>query len=264
MIRPATLRTDPLLLVFLLLASALAYLGAPKTQVAPPAPPPVIAAPVVPPPVGQLKFEQSFFDFGMVTEGAVVEHVFKFKNLGTGALKIVKTATSCGCTTTSGALKEYAAGEAGEFTVVVDTRGKKGIVVKTVTLSLENDPQKTLELTLVMTLQPPVHPPLGTPRNINTEAGCKSCHLESGQGQTGLFLYHRVCAQCHGKKGTGGSARAFDEAEWQQKMDDGTLAKWIRSGEPAKGMPSFVDGVTPPLSDAQVNSLVAYLRTINQ
>src|SRR5487761_2553545 len=85
---------------------------------------------------GHLVFEHSFFDFGTVTEGEIVKHTFKFQNQGAGKAKIAKTETSCGCTTASGALKEYAPGESGEMEVVVDTKGKKGIVVKTVTLTL--------------------------------------------------------------------------------------------------------------------------------
>ena len=80
---------------------------------------------------GHIVFEQAFFDFGTVTEGDIVRHTFKFKNQGMEIVKIVNTETSCGCTSASAALKEYAPQESGEMEVVVDTKGKKGIVVKT-------------------------------------------------------------------------------------------------------------------------------------
>jgi cytochrome c553 len=222
--------------------------------------------PVIPPAAtstqhGHFVFEESFFDFGAVVEGDIVKHTFKFKNDGAGAAKIVKTETSCGCTTASGALKKYAPGEHGEMEVVVDTKGKKGIIVKTVTVTLENNEVATAELSLTMKLNPPPHPKIGNIRNINTEAGCKTCHLESGEGQTGVFLYHRVCSQCHGKKGVGGFGRAFTDAAWQQVSDE-YIRQMIRIGLPEKGMPSYVNGVTPPLTSEQVDSLIQYIRSL--
>ena len=210
---------------------------------------------------GHVVFEHVFFDFGTVTEGDIVKHTFKFKNDGLGKVKIVKTETSCGCTTASGALKEYGAGEAGEMEVVVDTKGKKGIIVKTVTLSMENNDAEKAEISLAMKLEPPPHPPLGDLRNINAEAACKSCHLESGEGQSGIFLFHRVCSQCHGKKGVGGFGRALNDAKWQ-KVDDTRIRLVIEGGMPDKGMPSFVNGVTPPLTEEQVDSLIQYVRSL--
>ena len=210
---------------------------------------------------GHLVFEHGFFDFGKVTEGDIVRHTFKFQNQGAGKVKIVNTETSCGCTTASAALKEYAPNESGEMEVVVDTKGKKGIVVKTVTLTLENNEADKTELSLAMKLEPPPHPKIEKVRNINAETACKSCHLESAEGQSGIFLFHRVCSQCHGKKGAGGFGRALNDAEWQ-KVDDAHIKKVIRGGLPDKGMPSFVEGVTPPLTEDQVDSVVQYIRSL--
>ena len=262
------LRTDPLLLVFLIIVfgggALLRYAGV-KTQTTPPPVPEQPATPATAQEPGHLVFEHSFFDFGTVTEGDIVRHNFKFKNDGVGKVKLAKTETSCGCTTASSALKEYAPGESGEMEVVVDTKGKKGIVVKTVTLTLEDNNTEKVEVTLAMKLVPPPHPKNTNVRNINAEAACKSCHLESGEGETGIFLYHRVCSQCHGKKGAGGSAIALNNEAWQKlKMTDAELKKVIQSGMPDNGMPSFVDGVTPPLTDEQVDSLIQYIRSLIQ
>lgn len=284
----STLKTDPILVFVLLISGVAAFLFSEYNQSVTNSLPVSIVAPVsgviaavsavpaavsavqasvsavLPVETGRLVFDSTFFDFGLVTEGAVVEHSFSFKNTGAGAVRIVKTETSCGCTTANSPVKVYVAGASGELRVVVDTRGKKGIVVKTVTLTLENAEPMKIELSLVMNLQPPPHPPLGEPRNINTEAACKSCHLESGKGQTGIILYHRVCAQCHGKKGRGASARRFNEAAWQQSLDDAALAQFIRVGAPTLGMPSFVEAVSPPLTEPQITSLIQYIRSLVQ
>jgi len=208
------------------------------------------------PELGRITFENAFFDFGRVTEGDIVKHTFKFKNDGAGAVKFIKTETSCGCTTAKSALKEYAPGDTGEMEVVVDTKGKKGIIVKTVTVTMQNNVTEKSELSLTMKLEPPPHPEIGEPRNINTEAACKTCHLESGKGQKGIFLYHRVCSQCHGKKGVGGFGQAFNDAAWQKNIDDARLKEIIHKGLPEFGMPS------PPLTEKQVGSLVQYIRSL--
>lgn len=210
---------------------------------------------------GKLVFEEKFFDFGTVTEGDIVKHTFKLMNMGKGPARIVKTDASCGCTTLSGIIREYAPGEQGEMEVAIDTKGKKGIVVKTVTVTMTNNEVPTIEIAMPMKLEPPPHPRMEKMRNINAEAGCKTCHLESGVGETGVFLYHRVCAQCHGKKGVGGFGTALNNIK-TKKLKNSHIRKVIREGLPENGMPAFTAGVTPPLSDAQVESLIQYIRKL--
>lgn len=279
MLNKYQLRTDPLLLIFLLIVfgggALLRYVGEKAQAAAHVASPAqaMLTTPPMPQPVatlhveqarGHLVFEHSFFDFGTVTEGDIVKHTFKFKNEGAGKVKVMKTETSCGCTTASGALKEYAPGESGEMEVVVDSKGKKGIVVKTVTVTIENNDTEKGEISLAMKLEPPPHPKIENMRNLNAEAACKSCHLESGEGQSGIFLFHRVCSQCHGKKGVGGFGRVLNDAAWQKTVNDTHIKKTIQGGLPDKGMPSFVEGVTPPLTDDQIDSLVQYIRSLVQ
>jgi mono/diheme cytochrome c family protein len=74
-------------------------------------------------------------------------------------------------------------------------------------------------------------------------------------GQKGIFLYHRICAQCHGKKGKGASARALNDREWLKGVDDGYLREITANGLLDKGMPPYVTGVTPALDEEQMVSL---------
>jgi mono/diheme cytochrome c family protein len=87
--------------------------------------------------------------------------------------------------------------------------------------------------------------------------------LESGEGESGIFLFHRVCSQCHGKKGVGGFGRALNDRKWQ-KVDDARIRKVIVGGMPDKGMPSFVDRVSPALTEVQIDSLIQYIRSLIQ
>lgn len=210
---------------------------------------------------GNIVFEELFFDFGTVTEGDIVTHTFVLKNEGVKKVKILKIETSCGCTTASGVLKNYAPNESGEVQVSIDTKGKKGIVVKTLKLIMDGNVKPIIEISLAMKLVPPPHPKVENIRNINTVDSCKSCHLESGVGQLGTFLYHRVCTQCHGKKGNGGSARALNDAAWQQVNDD-YIRQVIHFGRIESGMPSYVEGVSPALTNEQMDSLIQYIRSL--
>lgn len=214
--------------------------------------------------LGNLQFEGVFFDFGKVVEGEVVKHNFKFRNIGTAPVRIAKLESSCGCTTTNNVLREYAPGEEAVLEAVVDTVGKKGMVVKTVTLTLENNTMPKIEVSMAMNLEPPPHPMRVQLPNMNADERCKGCHLLSGEGQQGIFLYHRVCAQCHGKRGVGASARALNDAQWQRKVKDSYLKMRIEDGWSEKGMPSFVNGVNPPLDTGQVLSLLKYIREMPQ
>lgn len=211
---------------------------------------------------GVLTLNERYFDFGKVVEGDVVRHSFKFINTGEGVFRITKTETSCGCTTAKGALKTYFPGEKGELEVTLDTKGKHGAVMKTVNIHIENSHENVVEITLSAELTPPPHPVVENGTVTTKEPKCKSCHLESGVGQEGIFLYHRVCVQCHGRKGVGASARALNDAGWLGTVNDDDIKKIVRDGMPEKGMPPYVSGVSPALNEKQVHSLVEYIRKL--
>lgn len=213
---------------------------------------------------GKIVFEETYFDFGEVTEGDIIKHTFKFKNKGPGVVKIVETKTECGCTTTEAALKAYKPGEQGEMEVTIDTRGKKGITVKTVEVVLENSMETNNELSLQAQLVPPPHPKIENVLAITTDKKCVSCHIESAVGQTrGIFIYHRVCAQCHGKKGVGRSAGPLNDGLWG--LGDGSdafLRNIIEKGDAKALMPPYVQGIKPPLESSQVEELIKYIRVM--
>lgn len=210
---------------------------------------------------GKIVFTEDFFDFGEITEGDIVKHTFPFKNDGPGPVRLVKTRTSCGCTTAEAALREYAPGENGRLEVEVDTAGKHGMMIKTVEVYLENADKEMIELTLIAQLVPPPHPKVENVLKINVNPKCKSCHLDSGVGHKGGFLYHRVCAQCHGRRGGGASARAMNDKEWLEKVDDEYIRKITAEGLLEKGMPPYVKGVSPALTGEQMDSLIGYIRS---
>jgi hypothetical protein len=84
--------------------------------------------------VADLEYIEDFYDFGTITSGEVVSHLFKFKNSGNGALIIKDVIPSCGCTSSKLSSKMLKAGEEGSVEVIFDSRGWYGSQYKSVTL----------------------------------------------------------------------------------------------------------------------------------
>jgi hypothetical protein len=87
--------------------------------------------------------EKEVFDFGTLTEGDTVEHVFQFTNTGNFPLIINNLTASCGCTTPEWPRDPIAPGEASSVRVRFNSRGKQGQQNKTVTIFANTEPAMT-------------------------------------------------------------------------------------------------------------------------
>ena len=92
----------------------------------------------------QISFEENSFDFGTLQEGEKVEHVFKFTNTSDNPLTISNARGSCGCTVPEWPREPIAPGEAGEIKVKFDSKGKKGVQNKNVTITANTIPANTM------------------------------------------------------------------------------------------------------------------------
>lgn len=79
-------------------------------------------------------FEEEVYEFGEISQGEKVKHVFRFINSGKTDLIISNATGSCGCTVPTWPRNPIAPGEEGEIEVVFDSNGKQGRQHKTVTL----------------------------------------------------------------------------------------------------------------------------------
>ena len=87
--------------------------------------------------------------------------------------------------------------------------------------------------------------------------------------EEGARLFASSCAACHGQFGEGGPnpGRAGDlippisSADFLNTRDDATLRSIISQGQPDLGMSPFGSAYGGPLSDDQVDALVAYVRS---
>jgi hypothetical protein len=79
-------------------------------------------------------------DFGEITTGEVVKHVYRFTNTGSEPLTLTRVKASCGCTTPSWSKEPIQPGAEGFIEVAFNTRGKKGPQRKTVVVNGNFDP----------------------------------------------------------------------------------------------------------------------------
>ena len=94
-------------------------------------------------PAAAFEFVDEVYDFGTVTEGEVVEHTFKFKNVGEVPLVVQNASASCGCTVPSKPDKPIPVGETGEIKVRFDSDNRVGTQNKTVTITANTKPSIT-------------------------------------------------------------------------------------------------------------------------
>jgi hypothetical protein len=93
-------------------------------------------------PLPEMTFEKEMHDFGTITEGDQVEHVFEFTNTGEAPLIISNAKSSCGCTVPDWTKEPVAPGEKGKLTVKYNSRGKKNQDNKVVRITANTWPEE--------------------------------------------------------------------------------------------------------------------------
>ena len=79
-----------------------------------------------------VQFYETKYNFGSISEGAIVKHSFRFKNTGMNPLYIAKTDVTCGCTVPSFPQDQIAPDAEGEIMVEFNPSGKSGIQQKNI------------------------------------------------------------------------------------------------------------------------------------
>lgn len=85
----------------------------------------------------QAKFEFTAgdsFDFGTVTDGEKVVHVYEFKNVGDQPLMIQRAEAGCTCTTADWTKTPVMPGKTGTVKVTFNSEGKVGPAMKEITI----------------------------------------------------------------------------------------------------------------------------------
>lgn len=104
----------------------------------------------------KIKVSSSVFDFGEITQGDQVDHLFTYKNIGDEPLTIGRVKTSCGCTVALPSKTNLLPNEDGELKVTFDSGRFHGNIHKEIYLS-SNDKQNPLaKLVLTAKINPSI------------------------------------------------------------------------------------------------------------
>ena len=137
---------------------------------------------------------KQFLDNKSVTTGQEIKGKLILKNKGDELLKIQGVSSTCGCTTLKLKERKLNPGDEVDLEFVVDTRGKLGMVEKTITIH-SNDPDSPWEEVVVFHALPSGME--GADTQAIFSSACSSCHIESGINKKHKELYLAVCAMCH-------------------------------------------------------------------
>jgi hypothetical protein len=103
--------------------------------------------------IAKMVFADTNYDFGDITAGDKVSHVFLFKNRGNGDLIISGASASCGCTKPYYPHDVKHPGDTGTISVTFDSSNKEGKILKTITISSNSQPPYRF-LTITANIKP--------------------------------------------------------------------------------------------------------------
>jgi mono/diheme cytochrome c family protein len=195
-------------------------------------------------------------------------YTFTFTNTSPDDVTVAYVRTSCGCTVPKVPTLPWRIPPSGQgtFEVVMDVRGKNGVVSKTVTL-------ETTAGYRYLTVRAAIPasgsgPMAAAERARNLQAAlsnrqavlkgeCAVCHVTPGIGKQGEDLYVAVCGVCHEAEHRASMvpnlralARPLAAEDWR---------RLIHSGKKDSLMPAFGQKEDGFMTDAQIESLVKYL-----
>lgn len=100
----------------------------------------------------KIVFAETSFDFGDITQGDRVEHVFEFENTGNEPLILSDVRTTCGCTAPEWPREPVVPGGQAKIKVVFNSVGKMGMQNKVITVmsNAVNNPARVKIVTNVM------------------------------------------------------------------------------------------------------------------
>lgn len=93
--------------------------------------------------LARIQFEEAEFNFGTVTEGDIVNHSFKFTNVGKVPLTILKARSTCGCTIPEWPEDPIPPGGTGEITAKFNTDGKHENQTKMIMVTANTYPNES-------------------------------------------------------------------------------------------------------------------------
>ena len=141
----------------------------------------------------KLEIRQTLEKTSVIT-GEELRGTVYIKNSGDEPLKIRGVSSSCGCTTLRLKQRIVLPEKEVELRFFIDTRGKLGLIEKTITLHTNAADSPHIETMHFHALPSGME---GADTQAIFEPPCASCHLDSGVGKSEEALYKAICAMCH-------------------------------------------------------------------
>ncbi len=91
-----------------------------------------------------MTFTKTTFEFGNLTEGDLVEHLYHFKNTGNKALLISDVKAECGCTVPVWPREPIMPNQESDIKIQFNSSGKSENINKKVTIFANTDPVETI------------------------------------------------------------------------------------------------------------------------
>ncbi len=100
----------------------------------------------------KIVFSEKSFNFGDISQGDRVEHIFEFENVGNEPLILSDVRTTCGCTAPEWPKEAVLPGEKAKVKVVFNSVGKMGMQNKVITVmsNAVNNPERVKIVTNVL------------------------------------------------------------------------------------------------------------------
>ena len=186
----------------------------------------------------KLEIRQTLEKTSVIT-GEELRGTVYIKNSGDEPLKIRGVSSSCGCTTLRLKQRIVLPEKEVELRFFIDTRGKLGLIEKTITLHTNAADSPHIETMHFHALPSGME---GADTQAIFEPPCASCHFDTGVGKSEKELFEAVCAMCH-------PAGVFNLKNPQ------ALQTMISEGNAHIGMPGFGEF----LNEKQIQSLSLFL-----
>jgi cytochrome c553 len=192
-----------------------------------------------------------------------VKHAFQVQNKGGSALIIKEAKPTCDCTTVKLDKTQVPGGKSTDLVVIVDTTMKMGEIKKEILISTNDPLHPQSKVTVIAQVDPHAGMSAVGPSKLFS-AKCGVCHVTPGIGKMGEDLYLADCAMCHGFRadGVGASAPSLVRDNLEDKAKRARLRQLTAFGSKTNptAMPGFIKEAGGPLTGAEVDSLIEYLR----
>jgi mono/diheme cytochrome c family protein len=202
--------------------------------------------------------------------------VFNLTNISSGQVIVNWVQTSCGCTVAKlpSTPWKLATNESGEICATMKLAGTAVGGTKTKALTVSTDKGNKV-LIVKATILPGAPGPMTEADRISaqkiamanrqavfTDPSCIQCHAttakdSAGKDKSGKELFAAVCDVCHESEHQASFVPKL--AHLKEPTNAEFWKNWILHGKPGTLMPAFAKSEGGILSDAQVDSLVAYL-----